>query len=316
MDVSRIVQVVLFAVQLLLTMFGNGFLLMLLWKLKQTRRSASMNFIFSCALADLTSAMINIPLAMDYMILKSGGLNGTVSPAVVIFMILFLIPLTFNSTLMIMVDRMLIVKCPVKYNNKMKVKKARIGIVFMWLTTLLFTGIINTSQMISDPPRVDDNPIEFMARLLKSGGSLRILLPICAIFLSSVAFTTMLYRGLQTLLKAKINSTTDNSAETLRAKTQRQMIASSSRTALIVMIIYLVSFFPAMIDALLRFFEVTLPISESNLAFVVLFFGQMSSFMNPYVFILRSTALRQAAIKFIVTNSRNDIVVPIHRIRR
>ncbi|KAK3716078.1 hypothetical protein QZH41_007247 [Actinostola sp. cb2023] len=260
-EMSEVTQIVLFAVELVGAIVGNLFLLVLLFRSIDLRRSASKNVIFNCASADFTNAMINVSLALDYVVLKTGNLKGTVAPVAVNIMITFLMLMTLHSTLIVIADRLFIVKFPLKYNNMMTVKKARTAIATMWLVTFLFSILLNVIRMVRDPPSANSSPLEYMGRQHKTNGKYFVFLMTLVIFIEVAVLSGMLYRELQKLLKKRLVSRS-NESETLRMKAEREKIATSCRTVLLVMVIYMACFFPGLLNAFSRIINVELSIAD------------------------------------------------------
>lgn len=301
---SDTTKTVLYAVELGGAMIGNASLLVLLWKSRQLLRRGYMNLIFNSAIADLISATVIIPLAMDYTIFKTGNLKGTVATAVIGSLFQFLILLTCNFTLIMLLDRFLIVKYTQKYNKMMTVKKARLAALLTWIATVLLSVILNTLRYTTDPPRKNEDFFDYMKRNFKSVGTFQAFLP--AIITSTIILSvSVLTRNLYCELQKKINSMScTNNSEELKARARRRVIVSSSRTSLLVMAIYAASFFPAAVITTLNLFGVTLAIDGSVSAFIAIFFCQMKSLLNPCVFIAKSFTLRQSAVKIVRKKQR------------
>lgn len=297
MTTSDKTMVALFSVELAATIVGNTFLLVLLFKSKLMLRSASQNFILNCSFADLLSCLINIPFAMDYLVLKTGNLTGAVAPVIINFMITFLMMLTLHSTFILMADRLFIIKYPVKYKNMMTVKRGRMAIVTMWCSTFLFTLILKVTRLIRNPSFTSESPMEFMMRQFKTnGGKFFVFFMMVLVYATLAVLTGMLDRSLRKLLKTNQDG---RQIASLNENVRRTRIKTSSRTVLLVMMIYMVCYFPTLLNAFLRILNDPLinTLSETTRAFVTLFSAQMSSVINPIVFVLRSTVLRRSAMK-------------------
>ncbi|KAK3716077.1 hypothetical protein QZH41_007246 [Actinostola sp. cb2023] len=249
--------------------------------------------------------MINVSLALDYVVLKTGNLKGTVAPVAVNIMITFLMLMTLHSTLIVIADRLFIVKFPLKYNNMMTVKKARTAIATMWLVTFLFSILLNVIRMVRDPPSANSSPLEYMGRQHKTNGKYIVFLMMLVIFIEVAVLSGMLYRELQKLLKKRLVSRS-NESETLRMKAEREKIATSCRTVLLVMVIYMACFFPGLLNGFSRIINIELATKGNIRAFTTIFSAQLSSLFNPMVFILRSSDLRQSAVR-LLTNRSNRI---------
>ena len=259
----------------------NIFLLVLILRSKKLHRSASLNFIFNCGLSDLVNIMINIPLAMDYSVIKTGNLDGSVMPVVVRFMITFLLLLSFHSTLIMMADRYFIVKYPVKYNNTATAKRARFAIALLWLSTILFSGILTGIRFLRNPPLPNDTMIDYMQKQHQSGGKFIVSLVLLTVFTSVAVLCGKLYQVLQTLLKRNPENASMSDVQRLKLQAEKRKVAASCRTVLIVMVIYMLSYFPSLLNSILQIFNVQLTSVENVRAFAILCFANLSSFFQP-----------------------------------
>lgn len=290
---SDITKIVLFAVELGGTMIGNIFLLVLIWRSKQLHRSASHNIMFNCGVSDLMNVIINVPLAMDYMVFKT----ETLAPIFINFAFTFLMLLTLHSTLIMMADRLVIVKYPTMYKNMITVKLVRRAIALMWLSTFAVAATLSAYSILRKQPKPKDNSKGDIQQLYRPGGKTFVFLTTTAIFTAVAFLSGKLYRELQKLHKIKPDVSSTNNVEHSKGKAKRRKIVQSSRTVILVMIIYLVCYFPSVAQTFFQISKIELSIDNDTREFVMLFCAKMSSFFNPIVYILRSTIMKQALVK-------------------
>jgi len=304
-------KIVLMSFEMGGAIIGNVFLLVLIYRSRKLRCSASLNFIFNCGLSDLANTMINIPMAMDYSVVKTGNLDGPVMPVLVSFFITFLLFLSFHSTLVMMADRYLLVKYPVKYNNMATAKKARYTIGVIWLSTFLFSVVLSGIKALRNPPTANERAIDFMKQQYQDGGKFFVLFVSIGIFTSVAVLCGKLYKVLQALLKNNHENDSTSEVELLKQQAERRKIASSCRTVLIILVIYMLAYFPTMLNSILKIFNVQLTQVENMRAVFILLCANLSSFFNPIVFILRSSTIRNSAVGML-TRARSQNI-PLER---
>lgn len=296
MDLTKALRLALLVLELTGTIVGNSFLFLFILRSRQLHRSASLNLIFSCGAADLVSALITIPFAMDYFVFKTRNLLGSAAVIVYTFCLTFSTILTLSAIMIVLIDRILIVKYPVKYINKMKVKWARKAIIAMWVSVFLLAVVLTTARFLKRPPLPNEDPFMYLERLYKADGVIGACIPPAVITTVVVVPSVILYRQVN---KRRRGDTEERGRSEAIAAGDRK-ITASCRTVLAVMVVYLVSYFPVMILNILHILNVKLPYDlQENKDFYAILFLQLSSLVNPLLFILRSSTIRQAASRIL-----------------
>jgi len=286
MDLANGVKFSVLVLELAGTVLGNSLLCLLILKSRQLHSSASLNFIFYCRMTDMMNALLSIPFAMDYFIFKSGNLVGPAPTFAYLFIMFFSIFVTLSSVMLVLIDRLLIVKYPVQYRNKMKVSKARLGIIIAWVISVAVTTFATVLKFINktvSPDEIFLNYIVTRPQLETVAGAVG---PSTLVITGIVDPSVLLYR--------EIKKRGQNEATRTHAGERR--ITKSCTTILIVMVLYLVSYLPFVIFNFLILFYGEM-ISDKFLYAII--FWQISSLVNPYLFIFRSSAIRETAVRIL-----------------
>jgi len=312
MNIAKLVRLIVLAVQLAGTVIGNALLILFVWRSRQLHRSASLNFIFNCGIADTMSAVINIPFAMDYSVIKTGSFTGSVATAAGIFALSFLVILTLSATLSILIDRILIVKFPVKYMTMVTSKRARRAIFVMWLSVLLVTILYTVIRFVKEPMLPDDNSFKYIMRWYHNQGESAVFVPFGIIIVFVILPSAFLYWQ----IRKRLNNVGNDASSEMSQGGDRK-ITASCRTVLYSMILYLVCYLPLMTIDILDWFNIELFTEfENNKGFYLMVFVQMKSLINPYMFILRSSKIRETASRDLTALARrNNIIPPRNRVQ-
>lgn len=296
MKIANVVRLTILAVQLAGTVIGNALLLLFIRKSNQLHRSASLNIIFNCGIADMLSAVINIPVTMDYFLLKTGNLIGPVPTTACIFALSFLTLLTQSAIVIIIIDRILIVKYPAKYMSKVTVRRARRTVIAMWAFVILTSILSAVSRFSQDPILPKDNPFEYITRWYQNQGKSAVFVPFGIVSVSVVLPSAYLYW----LIQKRKRISPENDARSQRSHAADRKITASCRTVLFTTVMYFVCYLPLMSITILDWFDVELIAElEYNKGYYFMVFNQMSSLINPYLFILRSSTIRNAAARIV-----------------
>lgn len=300
LSTTNIINLALFTVQLLGAVCGNGLLLSTLHCSKDLRRSVSSNLIFNSAVIDSVSVIIIIPLAMDYLIFQTGNLNGTVVPMIINSMFSFWVMLMQISAIVLMADRLLIIKRPSRYHNIATVKKARVVIGIMWLSAFCWTCVLYTARVLRSP-LTHATPLEYMARHLQGNGKYVIFFMFLISMLGNGAICAMVYRELAKYLKKKTelwkstaeSNTTSGQANLQRMKAEMNKNTHQCNTVLLILMTFMMSVFPSFIISFVKLVDDSSSLQHIQVSILVIMTTQINSFLNPYVLIYRSTKHRQ-----------------------
>lgn len=309
MKSTKQIQLSLLSVEMSGAMIGNILLLFFILRSRQLHRKASLNYISSCAVADITSAMITIPFAMDHFVLQTGNLLGSVPAIAHMFCQTFSGILTLTAMLFVLIDRILIVKYPVKYINKMTVRRARRAIFIMWVSVFFFSVVLTIIAAVLFTPRPTEDGISYLKRFYQAEGTVSVSIP--PVFISSVVFvpSIVLYREIQK---------TRHATENIGSATGDRAISASCQTVLIVMAVYLVSYLPAQILNILSTVSIAVALEvQEQREFYAILLLQLSSLVNPFVLIARSSTIRESAARILQGNQiieMNVIAGRDHRI--
>jgi len=297
MNTTKVVRLTLLVVELAGTAIGNVLLFLFILRSRQLNRTPSLNFIFSCGAADLLSALVTIPFAMDNFVFNSGNLLGYAPTVAYVFSLTFSTILTLSATLIVLMDRILIVKYPVKYINKMTSKKARKAIIIMWVSVFLIAVLLTVARFWKRPPLPNEGPVMYLERLYKADGIPGACVPPAVITTAVIVPSAILYRQIN-----KRRQALGGRNRSTRAAAGDKKITSSCRTVLAVMVVYLVSYFPVVTVNILHILHVKLYHDlKENKEFYAILFLQLSSFLNPLMFILRSSTIRRSAARVLTT---------------
>jgi len=295
MDVGKAIQLILLLMELTGALTGNILLVLFIRKTRQLHRSASLNYIFNCGLIYIVNAMISTSFAISFSVFKTETQIDSTAPTIIsVFVMTFLTMLNVASLAIMLGDRLLIVEYPVKYFNKMTVKKARTAIAITWMVTLLKSVAIVNCQIILDPPLSGDNPASYIVRKQEGfNKAVKILITVVSAMVVVVPSIVLYIK-----VRKQTRKTTPGRDRCLRRRGQARKIDVSCYTVLVVMTISLMSHFPIILSTVLDSFSVHLTTDFlNNKAFYVILFAQLSSLINPYVFIRRSSVLRRSAAR-------------------
>jgi len=285
MNVESGVKLSLLIVELPGNIIGNSLLFLFILKSRQLNQTASLNFIFNCGMADLLNGLLNIPLGIAQFVFKADDLKGPISVYANIFIKMFTIFLTLSSVMLLLIDRILIVKYPVKYLNKMTTRKARVGITITWVVSLAVAAIVTVAKFLQRPPLSPEEDV-FTYTAARSQQEIMADTVVSSTLVIVIAVpSVVLYREIK---KRQKN-------ETQRTQVGERMITKSCTTTLIVMALYLVSYLPFVILNTLSLFYIT---SETTLSYSFIAF-QLSSCVNPYLLFFRSSIIRENAVKIL-----------------
>lgn len=291
------VNMTLFTVELFGAVCGNVLLLLAVHFTKDLHRSVSSNLIFNSAVIDLVSVIVVIPLAMDYLICQTGNLSGTFAPMIINSMFTFWMILMQLSAVVLMADRLMIIKNPSCYNNIATVKKARLVIGIMWLSVICCTCVVYTARGLQTP-QIYASPLEYMSRQhLKNGKYVTFLVSLTSI-LGNGAICAMVRCTLAKYLKKKnelwksIPEGSGN-ANLQRMKAEMAKNTIKCNTVLIVLATFIMSVFPSCIHSFVKLVDDFSTPQHTQVSTIVIMTTQLNSFLNPYVLIYRSTRHRQ-----------------------
>ena len=302
---SQLFQVVLFSVVLTGSLLGNSLLLFLLYRSNNLHRSASTNLILNSAAADLITALINTPLALDYLFYQTGNLNGTVAPVAVNSAITFTLMLTLHSKLTVMADHLFIVKFPVPYQNLNTVKMARLGIASIWLSTLLMSSVLYALRLSKTSSTESLSPFEYMKKQHRDNGKYFVFTTTFVIFVALTCLCVMIQLELKKRLTKKDETQESedclNSIRRLQLRAKADKSAYACRTVYLAIVVYTVCFIPMMLKSLFLVagFDFAHEISLITQASITILCSQLSVLLNPVIFIWRSTKFRRATLLMI-----------------
>lgn len=306
LSTADIVEVVLSVMALLGSFLGNSLLFYVLYITKSLRRSASPNLILNSAIIDLLNALINIHLALDYLIFQTGNLDNSVAPPFVNSMITFFLLLTLHSTLTLMGDKVLILKYTTFYRNHLTVKKARLVCLAIWLSATVFTLVSYGLRHLQSSNNYT-TLIQYLTAHHRGNGKFSVFAMTFAVFLLLLLVCSITYRALRAVPKKRIevettrqdDTTDEERAKDLRQRAQMEKYSYACRTVLTVLIVYIISFLPILFNSLLRILNVTPLAYNKEQAFIPLFCSQFGAVFNPFIFIFRSKNYRKVALRLL-----------------
>jgi len=244
---------------------------------------------------------------MDFFVLKTDNLIGPVATGAGIFAMSFLILLTLSAITIILIDRILIVKFPAKYMAKATSRRARRAIFVMWVSVLVVTILSTSTRFAQEPMLPEDNPFEYILRWYNQHGKMAIFVPFGFVSVLVVLPSAYLYW----LIRKRRNVVLANDARPQMAHAGDRKLTESCQTVLFAMVLYLVCYLPLMTVTILEWYNIELFTEfEKNRGFYFMVFTQLSSLINPYMFIIRSSKIRTTAGKTISALARRINIIP------
>ena len=270
-------QTVLFIFLLLAAVVGNGLFFYLFIRSK-TLRTVHHAFFADLSIIDLLNSLVNIPLSICYVAFDIPISRGKTFAWIVSFLHSFFALLSLSSMALQMIDRYLAVCWPLFYKANKSMEKMIAVILIKWLVILTIVLLIYVPLYDID---IGNLPVleyrELYAR--KSGQKLsKYVVP-------AFVFMILLFGGLSLWhLKRRPGQVADaprNAHNSPNMKARKKAVY----TILLLLIIALVSYLPAVIQSRAR-----LGLENQAkiwLAFVVIFMLSVPSAVNPFIVLIR-----------------------------
>ena len=293
------VQIFFLVVELVGALNGNLLLLYLLKRQKAFRRSTSSYFVINSTVVNLTNAVINIPLALDYIVFHTGHLNGVVAPIAVTFTLLFWTLLILHSTLIVVINRLLIIKFPLTSCTS---TSAKIMVVLVWIGTLLCSCLISTIDGLQTPPAYT-SPLQHIMKEHDTDPFL--LVYMLALLVTIAVFCAIVCKD---LIRSRVDLQQEKKS-TAQVVKSRKRTAHARNTVLLITTKTIISFIPALLILCLKSADTVL-LDPVAMVYGAIFGLQLNSFVDPFVLIFRSSTFRRSTKILVRKVLCNGIVRP------
>lgn len=299
-----VLQLVALSVELVFSAVGNFMILFLIIRNKNIQNVPN---IFLCGLvtANLLDSIINIPLAMDFVVVKSGLLEGGIKPVVVNILLTSMTVLTQNVNVLVTADRFLSIKCNLRYHAWKTIPKAVIAIGTVFAVTIFKMSIIHIGRALVTNHVNHTTTLDYMDSQFAGNGKY-------VVFLTMVSNVVTV--GLTAILtEREIRKTATRRRQLMESiQVSNKKLASeitkdifACRTLLFVTVVNTVSYLPSAIISFLKIlgFQSSREQTEMNF-FIMIVFSHLSETLSPLAFLIRSKRLRQAILKLFVCGQR------------
>jgi hypothetical protein len=295
--VFKAFQVALLSIELIVSLCGN---LVILFLVIRNRKLQNVPNVLLCGLVtvDILNSVINIPLAMDFAVLKTGNLQGGMRPVIVNISLTFMTLLTQQINGLVMGDRFLCIKCCLKYHAWKSIQKALLAMSTVFLTTVAKMAAIHTVRALRNPlPHT--TTLNYMDSQFADDGKYIVFLTMVANVLC-VAIAALLTE--KEIRKTSIKR--NQLMPSLKLSDKRRSAQATNdlyacRTLMLVMVVNMISYLPSVIVSLIRIIGFKSSKGQSELMFfIMLAFSHFSETINPLIYLVRSKRFRQASWQF------------------
>lgn len=291
----KALQLVILSVELLFSFVGNFTILFLIIRIRNLRNVPN---VFLCGLvaANLLNSSINIPLAMDFVVLKTGVLEGGIKPMVVNILLTSMTVLTQHINVLVTGDRFLSIKYNFIYRGWKTIPKALLAIGTVFGVTIFKMSLVHTTRaLMSNSHKNLTTTIDYMDSQFEGNGKY-------LVFLTMVA--NVITVGLAAILTEREIRKTANKRRHLMESIQVSNKKLSSqitkdifacRTILFVTIVNTTSYLPSVIISFLYILGLQSSGEQNEFNFfVMIVFSHLSETVSPLAFLIRSKRLCKA----------------------
>ena len=262
---------------MVISIFGNGILLLLLIHFKALRTVPNI-LIANLAAIDAMNAVINMPLMISWYICKDARLKGKVISWLVVSTYVLFIYLTAFSLVVLMMDRYGAICHGLKYHTWKTKRKAYAAAAITWVCAGLYTYVQFSLGLNID---VGDQPVLVYRKFYFQRFGRPFIIPGYLVPFSIILVLTLLVwrrvRMRKTIIAPYCSLSIKKRGDVVTAKT----------IGLIILCYFFTGCFPMLLHNIAR-------IHGSWLHFLAYFFIHMNSLANPVIYSLRTRRFRQA----------------------
>ena len=303
-----IAQLVLLSVIFVIAFLGNSAILVSVAYFKALQTVPNI-LIVNLALIDLLNTLVNMPIFAAFYILQSSAFQGKLPSYVVISMHNFLLYNNVLSLALLTADRYFAISHGIRYHVWKTARKAYGGMGVSWLLATVMIVCLGIYRHSVLEHYEGLKTIEYRRILYKSAGW-RVAfavysVPFCVIFvLGGLTYRTVRKRALKIKELTQLGMYSTHMKEALEKG--RQLEARTGQTIFLVVVVYLVCCFPALLHSVL----VRRGVDSTWSEFFAYFFTHVTSACNPVVYALRAGRFRKVLMDLVRRRDRRHVYVP------